>query len=81
MSFVWKNRFNGIEDGGPFETAALAKADAVSTYVECQGGFAFDIVIEEGKKIVAEGFIRNGVWCDGEFHETAKDQAERMAAA
>lgn len=79
MTFCWHNRFNGLEHDGPFSTLEMAKASAVDAYVQIQGGFAFDVVIKNGSKIVAEGHIKKGVWRDGEFKETAKESVARLA--
>jgi len=64
--YFWRNRFNGVESDGPFDTPELARAEAVNLYDEMRGGFALGIVIvDEENMIVAEGHIHDSRWHDG----------------
>lgn len=65
--FYWHNRFNNVERAGPFESAEAAKDHVVWVMKQIQEGFAFDIVILEGTRIVENGHIKDGKWVDGDY--------------
>lgn len=76
--FFWHNRFNGVEEGGPFESIAAAQQDVVNVMNCVQNGFAFDIVIYEGGIIRSSGHIKGGRWIEGEFSETKAEAKARL---
>lgn len=64
--FYWLNEFNGIEEGGPFESVEAAQNDAANVYAKIQDGMAIHILIRDlDGELVSEGHIKDGKWGEG----------------